>query len=79
MYITAGVITVGFVKIGSDVSSLSVMSLKMKKIIGAGLKPTVKDHITAGLWLKPAVFWRALITVGLSQEPTVIGHHHCQF
>jgi hypothetical protein len=24
------------------------MSLKMKKMIGAGLKPAVKDHITAG-------------------------------
>ena len=39
-------ITAGFVRTGSDVPSLSVMSLKMKKIIGAGLKPIVKDHIT---------------------------------
>ena len=42
-------------------------------MIGAGLKPAVKDHITVGFFLEPAVFWRALITAGLSQEPTVIG------
>ena len=30
--------------------------LENKKMIGAGLKPTVKDHITVGLWLEPAVF-----------------------
>jgi len=48
-------------------------------MIGAGLKPAVKDHITAGLWLEPAVFWRALITAGLSQEPTVIVLYHCRF
>ena len=53
--------------------------LENEKMIGAGLKLTVKDHITAGLWLEPAVFWRALITAGLSQEPTVIGHYHCRF
>ena len=34
-------------------------------MIGAGLKPAVKDHITAGLWLEPTVFWRALISTGL--------------
>ena len=48
LYITAGIITTGFVRIDSDVPSLPVMSLKMKKIIGAGLKPAVKDNITAG-------------------------------
>ena len=42
-------------------------------MIGAGLKPAVKDHIIVGFWLEPAVFWRALITAGLSQEATVIG------
>ena len=63
----------------SDVPSLSVMSLKMKKMIGAGLKPAVKDHITVGLWLELAVFWQPLITVGLSQEPTVIGLYHYRF
>ena len=56
--ITAGLITVGFVTTSSDVPSLPVMSLKIKKMIGAGLKPAVKDHITAGSWLEPAVFWR---------------------
>lgn len=53
--------------------------LENEKMIGAGLKPTVKDHITAGLWLEPVVFWRALITAGLSQEPTVIGLYHYRF
>ena len=77
--ITAGLITVGFVTTDSDVPSLPVMSLKMKKIIGARLKPTVKDHITAGLWLEPAVFWCPLITAGLSQELIVIGLYHCRF
>ena len=48
-------------------------------MIGARLKSTAKDHITAGLWLEPVMFWRAPITVGLSQEPTVIGHYHCRF
>jgi len=41
-------------------------------MIGAGLKPAVKDHITAGLWLEPAVFWRPLITAGLSHKPAVM-------
>ena len=50
LHITADIITVGFVRTDSNVSLLSVMSLKMKKkMIGAGLKPTVKDYITAGL------------------------------
>jgi len=31
LYITAGIITTGFVRIDSDVPSLPVMSLKMKK------------------------------------------------
>ena len=62
LHITAGIITAGFVRTGSDVPSLPVMSLKIKKMIGAGLKSAVKDHIIAGLWLEPAVFWRALIT-----------------
>ena len=56
LHITAGIITVGFVRTGSDIPSLPVMSMKMKKMIGAGLKPAVKDHITVGLWLEPAVF-----------------------
>ena len=67
MHITAGVITAEFVRTSSDVPSLLVMSLKMKKIIGVELKPVVKDHITVGLWLELAVFWQALITAGLSQ------------
>ena len=77
--ITVGIITAGFVRTDSDVPSLPVMSLKIKKMIRAGLKPAVKDHITAGLWLELAVFWRALITTGLSQEPTVILIYHYQF
>ena len=79
LHIAVGLITAGFVRTGSDVPSLPVMSLKMKKMIGAGLKPAVKDHITAGLWLKLVVFWRALITIGLSQEPIVIEIYHCRF
>ena len=79
LHITAGLITVGFVRTGSDIPSLPVMSLKMKKMIGAGLKPAMKDHITVGLWLEPVVFWWALITAGLSQEPTMIGLYHCRF
>jgi len=53
--------------------------LENEKIIGARLKPATKDHITTGLWLEPAVFWRPLITAGLSQEPIVIGLYHCRF
>ena len=79
LHITTSIITAVFVRTGSYVPSLPVMSLKMKKMIGAGLKPVVKDHITVGLWLEPAVFWRALITIGLSQEPTVIVLYHCRF
>ena len=79
LHITVGLITVGFVRTGSDVPSLPVMSLKMKKMIGARLKPAVKNHITAGLCLEPAVFWRPLITASLSQEPTVIVLFHCRF
>ena len=45
-------------------------------MIGARLKPAVKDNITTGLWLEPAVFWRPLITAGSSQEPTVISLQH---
>ena len=57
LHITVGIITVGFVRTGNNVPSLLVMSLKMKKMIRAGLKLAVKDHITAGLWLEPADFW----------------------
>ena len=57
LHITAGIITAGFVRTDNDVPSLPVMSLKMKKMIGAVLKPAMKDHITAGLWLEPVVFW----------------------
>ena len=77
--ITAGLITAEFVRTGSDVPSLLVMSVKNEKMIRAELKLAVKDHITAGLWLEPAMFWRALITAGLSQEPIVIGLYHCRF
>ena len=79
LHITACIITIGFVRTGSDVPSLPVMSLKMKKMIGTELKLAVKDHITAGLWLEPAVFWWPLITAGLSQEPTMIGFYQCRF
>ena len=48
-------------------------------MIGAGLNPVVEDHITAGLWLAPAVSWRPLITAGSNQEPTVIWCYHCRF
>ena len=79
LHITAGLITAGFVRTGSDVLSLPVMSLKMKKMIGAGLKPAVKDYITAGLWLEPTVFWWPLITAGSSHKPEVIWLYHCRF
>jgi len=79
LHITAGIITAGFVRTGSDVLSLPVMSLKMKKMIGAELKPVVKNHITSGLWFEPAVFWRALITAGSSHKPAVIVLYHCRF
>jgi len=79
LHITAGIITAGFVRTGSDVPSLPVMSLKMKKMIDAGLKPAVKDHITVGFWLEPTVFWRALITIGSSHKPVVIWLYHCRF
>ena len=48
-------------------------------MIAAGLKPAVKDPITTGLWLAPAVSWRPLITAGSNQEPTVIWCYHCRF
>ena len=72
-------ITTGFARTDSDVPSLLVMSLKIKKMIEARLKPVVKDHITVGLWLEPAVFWRALITAGSSHKPAVIVLYHCWF
>ena len=65
MHITAGIIAAGFVRTDSDVLSLPVMSLKMKKMIGAGKKPAVKDHITAGLWLE--------------NGSVSAGTHHCRF
>ena len=48
-------------------------------MIGAGIKPIVKDHITVGLWLAPVVSWWPLITAGSSQEPTVIWCYHYRF
>ena len=39
----------------------------------------MKDHITAGLWLAPAVSWRPLITAGSNQEPIVIWCYHYRF
>ena len=48
-------------------------------MIGVGLKPAVKDHITVGLWLAPAVSWQPLITAGSNQEPTVIWCYHYRF
>jgi len=48
-------------------------------MIRAWLKPAMKDHITAGLWLAPAVSWRPLITAGSNQEPTVIWCYHYRF
>ena len=79
LHITVGIITARFVRTDSDVPSLPVMSLKMKKMIGAGLKPAVKDHITVGMWLAPAVSWWPLFTAGSNQEPTVIWCYHCRF
>jgi len=34
--------------------------LENEKMIEARVKPAVKDHITASLWLAPAVSWRPL-------------------
>ena len=45
--ITVGLITAGFVRTGSDVPSLPVMILKMKKMISAGLKPVVSLSVLA--------------------------------
>ena len=53
--------------------------LENEKMIGAGLKPTVKHHITVGLWLEPTVFWWPLITAGSSHKPAVIWPYHCRF
>ena len=53
--------------------------LENKKMIGAGLKPVVKDHITTGLWLALAVSWRPLTTAGSNQELIVIWCYHCHF
>ena len=53
--------------------------LENEKIIGAGLKPTVKNHVTAGLWLAPAVSWQPFITASSNQEPIVILCYHCRF
>ena len=76
--ITTGLITVGFMRTGSDVPSLQVLSLKWENDWG-GLKPVVKDNITTGLWLVPGVSWQPLITAGSNQEPTVIWCYHCLF
>ena len=48
-------------------------------MIGARLKLTVKDHVTACLWLASAVSLRPLITAGSNQEPTVIWCYHYRF
>ena len=48
-------------------------------MIGAGLKPAVKYHITVGLWLAPVVSWQPLVTVSSNQEPTMIWCYHCRF
>ena len=56
-----------------------ICELENEKMIGVGLKPAVKDHITAGFWLEPVVFWRPLITTGWSHKPVVIGLYHCRF
>jgi hypothetical protein len=48
-------------------------------MIGAGLKPAVRDHITAGLWHAPAVSLWPLITTGSNQEPIVIWCYLCRF
>ena len=48
-------------------------------MIGAGLNPVVEDHITAGLWLAPAVSWQPFITASSNQEPIVILCYHCRF
>jgi len=53
--------------------------LENKKIIGAGLKPAVKHHITTGLWLESAVFLWSLITASSSHNPAVIWLYHCWF
>ena len=53
--------------------------LENKKMTGARLKLAVKDHVTVGLWLAPAVSWRPLITAGSNQEPTVIWCYYCWF
>jgi len=53
--------------------------LENEKMIGAGLKLAVKDHITVDLWLAPAVSWQPLITAGSNQEPAVIWCYHCRF
>ena len=49
--ITVGLITAGFMRTGSDVPSLITagFELENEKIIGAGIKLTVKDNITVGL------------------------------
>ena len=41
-------------------------------MIGAGLKPAVKDNITAGLWLEPAVMSARQKTAGSNHKPVVI-------
>ena len=48
-------------------------------MIGAGLKLTVKDHITAGLCLALAPSWPPLIIAGSNQEQTVIWCYHYRF
>ena len=62
--ITTSLITAGFVIENRQWCTFTVGSeLENKKMIGARLKPTVKDHITAGS----------------NQEPTVIWCYHCRF
>ena len=48
-------------------------------MIRVRLKLVVKDHVTADLWLAPAVSWWLLITTGSNQVPIVIWCYHCWF
>jgi len=84
--ITAYLITAGNSKTGSDVSSLPVPltdrqdlrqgaqapAVLMHIIVGSCLEPVVMSwlHITAGVWLEPAVMW--LNTTGSWFGPAMI-------
>ena len=77
--ITAGLITAGLGWTGSDVPSLSVLSLKIRKWWGLGQNWQWRSTSLPVCGFAPVVAWCLLITAGSSQELSVMLGYHCRF